>query len=82
MTSNVISMSSFFGLCVSFSILIALCGGDQQQESSQNIDTLLQDQQFVKKQISCVLGKSRCDEFGKSLRGMIIYCNYWLELLL
>ncbi|XKL60021.1 hypothetical protein PGB90_001037 [Kerria lacca] len=50
-------------------VLIVFCCG--QRASVEHIENLLQDRHFVNKQINCVLGKARCDEFGKNLRASI-----------
>ena len=54
---------------VIFALVITVCSSDK----TDDLDTLLADKSFVRKQISCVLGKGRCDKFGTNLKGKNLF---------
>lgn len=55
--------------------MIVICGAEPRDRNIQDLDRLLADDQFVNRQIGCVLGRSRCDQFGKNLKGKEITSN-------
>ncbi|XP_065213713.1 ejaculatory bulb-specific protein 3 [Planococcus citri] len=54
-------------ILVIFATLVSVCWC----EKNADLDTLLADKNFVRKQISCVLGKGRCDKFGTNLKASL-----------
>nr|AJP61952.1 chemosensory protein [Phenacoccus solenopsis] len=56
-----------FAIILSFS----LCKGEANAANNNDIDSLLADKNFVRRQIHCVLGKARCDKFGNNLKASI-----------